>query len=153
MFFLFQKSSTVMAPRLNSFAKSLLLKQALQSRTKLYYYSDLFSNLYNLVLFQNVNRSFVNVGRYYNITQLVVDNKYAPDVDIFFGTDDQNRTTTLCHSVEQARQLIELFCVQSLKINCYYIFNENDDYWSLIDCVKGRLFLKHRFISNILRQN
>jgi hypothetical protein len=75
-----------------------------------------------------------------------------PDVAIFFGTDDRNRTKAFNLSVEQTRQLIELFRVQLLKIECLLnskgLFSE---YLSLINNVEGTFFLKHQFIFEFLR--
>jgi hypothetical protein len=99
-----------------------------------------------LPYFQAVNRSFIHVGNYYNIAQLVIDMSDS-DVSIFFGTDHQNRTKNFQLSAEQTRKLIELFRVYSLKIKCpSYEKGQFLEYYSLIDSVEGILFPKHPFI-------
>jgi hypothetical protein len=81
------------------------------------------------------------MGRFYEISQLVIDMLVYLPIDIFFGIDYQNRTRGFNFSAQQTREIIELFQIQKLKI-CSSIDSKNRffEYWSLIDCVEGRLF-------------
>jgi hypothetical protein len=79
---------------------------------------------------------FINVGKFYKITQLVISMNTYSGVKFYFG-EYSNRTIDLTLTVEQAREFIKLFRVPSLKIaassNCGHEF---DQYWPLIDCVE-----------------
>jgi hypothetical protein len=62
-----------------------------------------------------------------------------PCVKFYFGSDDLIKTKNLDLTIQQARQLIQLFRVQLLQIyavsDCGHEF---DQYWPLIDCVDGK---------------
>jgi hypothetical protein len=78
------------------------------------------------------------VGRYYKITQLVIEMSWFSRISIFFGIDDQTRTKRFEFSVEQTRQIIELFQIQMLKIDVSPDYNDRfPEYWSLIECFEG----------------
>jgi hypothetical protein len=63
---------------------------------------------------------------------------FLPNVDIFFGTK------IFYFSANQTYQLIYLFRIQSLKIYSSYNLTKNNEYWSLIDFVDGKIDLDFR---------
>jgi hypothetical protein len=75
---------------------------------------------------------FINVGKFYKITQLIIEMDRYLGVKFYFGPNDWNRTNYLTLTAEQAREFIELFRVPSLKMyasaNCGHEF---DEYWPL----------------------
>jgi hypothetical protein len=80
---------------------------------------------------------FINVGRFYNITQLVMNIDRSKRVDFRFRAG-RSSTNAFDFTPEKARQIIKLFQVQSLKISCRSSDgHEFDEYWRLIDCIEG----------------
>jgi hypothetical protein len=92
---------------------------------------------------------FINVGKFYKITQLVIQMDRYSGVKFYFGNRYFSRTIDLNLTAKQAREFIKLFRVPSLKItapsDCGHEF---DEYWPLIDCVEGKLFYDYYLKSN-----
>jgi hypothetical protein len=84
-----------------------------------------------------LNNSFINVGRYYKITQFCMRIDWTSSVTFFFG-NFYDHTQEFRFTPEQARHLIDFFKVYSL--NLYSFVNQGDQfdhYWSLIDYFEG----------------